>query len=144
MGLGTSLTFVWKKATDPDGDSLSYQFFLCEDSGFSGCTPIVVASAEKLIDFAGAEGLLPLVLFGTVLGGIGLRRRKWLIMVIASLAIVGLVSNCGGGGGGGTALTDEKSHTVSGLKSGATYHWKVSVSDGTDTVESATRSFATQ
>ena len=106
----------------------------------------MVASVEKLIDFAGAEGLLPLVLFGTVLGGIGLRRRKWLMMSIVSLAIIGLVSNCGGGGSGSSTPdpTDEISHTEAGLKTGTTYFWKVSVSDGTDTVESATRSFTTQ
>jgi len=143
-GLGTSLPFVWKTATDPDGDSLSYQFFLCEDQTFTGCTPTVVASVEKAIDYAGAGGLLPLVIFGTVLGGIGLRRRKWLMMAIVSLAIVGLVSSCGGGGGSTPAPTDEMSHTESGLKPATTYYWKVSVSDGIDTVESATRSFTTQ
>jgi hypothetical protein len=146
-GLGTAVTFIWKTATDPDSNSLSYQIFLCEDPAFAGCTPTVVASTKKVIDYADAEGLLPLVLFGTVLGGFGLRRRKWLMMAIVSLAIIGLVSNCGGGGGGSapaSSTTDEMSHTESGLKPATTYYWKVSVSDGIDTVESATRSFSTQ
>lgn len=124
---------------------MSYQFFLCEDLGFTvGCIPSVVASAQKVIDHAGADGLLPLVLFGTVLGGIGLRRKKWLMMAMASLAIIGLVSNCGGGGGVDPAPTDETTHTVSGLKSGTIYYWKVAVSDGIDTVESEPRSCTTK
>lgn len=65
------------------------------------------------------------------------------MMVIYSLAIIGLVSNCGGGGGSAPAPTDEVSHTISGLKPGTTYYWKVSASDGIDTVESAVRSFTT-
>jgi YD repeat-containing protein len=152
--LGASVTFVWQEATDPNGGTLTYQFFLCEDVTFTdpSCTPVVVAEAQKIIDYAGADGLLPLVLFGTVLGGIGIRRRKWLMMAIASLALIGLVSGCGGGGGGGgdgggggggPAPTPEKSHTVVGLKPATNYFWKVSVSDGIDTVESATRNFTT-
>ena len=71
------------------------------------------------------------------------------MMVIVSLAIIGLVSNCGGGGGSSaptapTTPANEKSHTVSGLKPGTTYYWKVTVSDGIDPIESATRSFTTQ
>lgn len=67
------------------------------------------------------------------------------MMAMASLAIIGLVSNCGGGGGGGPAPapTDEMSHTVAGLKPGTTYYWKVTVSDGITTLESATSSFTT-
>ena len=143
--LGTEVSFVWRKPTNPNGNSWSYKFFLCEDQMFVGCSTTVVASAEMVLDYAGAEGLLSLVLFGTVLGGIGLRRRKWLMMAIVSLAIIGLVSNCGGGGGGGntSAPTDEMSHTVSGLNPGTTYYWKVTVSDGIDTLESATRSLTT-
>ena len=142
--LGTEVQFIWRKPTNPNGNNWSYNFFICEDQGFIGCTPTVVASADKVIEFASAEGLLPLLLFGTVLGGIGLRKRKWLMTAMVSLAIVGIVSNCGGGGGGSApAPTVEISHTESGLKTGTTYYWKVTVSDGIDTFESASRSFTT-
>ena len=66
------------------------------------------------------------------------------MMAIYSLAIIGLVSNCGGGGGSGNPVPgDEMSHSVSGLKATTTYYWKVTASDGIDTVESTTRSFTT-
>ena len=64
------------------------------------------------------------------------------MMVAVSLAMIGLVSNCGGGGGGGPAAT-EVEHTVAGLKPATAYYWKVSVSDGIGTVVSTTASFTT-
>ena len=63
--------------------------------------------------------------------------------LILGLLFGGVLASCGGGGST-PPLTDEMSHTVSGLKPATTYYWKVSVSDGIDTVESATRSFTTQ
>ena len=72
----------------------------------------------------------------------------WLIMAIYSLAIVGLVSSCGGGGdtssGGDPTPTDEIIVSVSGLKPATQYYWKVVSSDGINTVESSIRSFTTQ
>ena len=69
------------------------------------------------------------------------------MMAVYSLAIIGLVSSCGGGGdssiGGNTTPGDEMSHSVSGLKATTRYYWKVTASDGIDTVESTTRSFTT-
>ncbi|MFA9421256.1 MAG: hypothetical protein ACERLB_13980, partial [Gammaproteobacteria bacterium] len=96
--------------------------------------------------------------FGTVLGGIGLRRRKWLMITIFSLAIVGLVSSCGGGGGGAPASegdpapasevdpapANKSSISVSDLESGKTYYWKVVTNNGTHTIESAVQSFTTR
>jgi len=66
------------------------------------------------------------------------------MMAIYSLAIIGLVSSCGGGSVGGNPVPgDEMSHSVSGLKATTTYYWKVTAIDGIDTVESTTRSFTT-
>ena len=68
------------------------------------------------------------------------------MMGIFSVAIIGLVSSCGGGSGGDPAptTTGEMSRTVSGLNLGTTYYWKVTASDGIATIESASRSFTTQ
>lgn len=147
--LGTSVTFVWKKAADPDGDSLSYQLLVCEDSSFAGCTPTVVAATEKLVWLAGSGGLGGLLLFGMLLcGGVGSgsRRRQWRMTPVVSLLVLGFVSGCGGSDrkSKATEPTDEMRHTVSGLNTGTRYYWKVSASDGADATDSETRSFTTQ
>ena len=149
-GLGTSVTFVWKKATDAEGDIPTYEIVGCEDAGFSGCTPTVVAAAGQVISFAGAAGLFSgLVLFGAVVGARRRPRwRRWFMMSVVSLTIMGLVSGCGGGAVGTPPPplppTDEVSFTVAGLNTATTYYWKVVASDGSATTESATRSFTTQ
>ncbi len=91
-----------------------------------------------------------MALFGTILGGMGLRRRKWFRVGILSsiylLGVIGIVASGGGGGGSGDGIsttTDEKNYTQTGLKPGTTYYWRVIVSDGIDTLESETRSFNT-
>jgi len=157
-GLDIPVTFVWETVTGPDGGNLSYQFFLCENQSFSNCTSTLIHTVAKAIDYASVEALLPLAFFGTVLGGIGLRRRKWLMITIYSLAIVGLVSSCGGGGGGAPASegdpapasevdpapANKLSISESGLESGKTYYWKVVTNNGTHTIESAVQSFTTR
>ena len=151
-GLDTTLTFTWKVVTHPNPETLSYQLLLCDNPDFVGCEPTDVAWIDTVLKYASSEGILPLVFFGSIMGGIGLRRKKWLIMTIYSLAIIGLISSCGDGGvgdskvGGNTtpAPTDKMSFTVSGLKPATDYYWKVAVSDGVTTVESAIRSFTTR
>ena len=74
------------------------------------------------------------------------------MMVIYSLAIVGLISGCGGGGGGDTgsesgsnpATAEEISVSVSGLKPVTRYYWKVVTNDGISTVESSIQTFTTR
>jgi len=150
-GLDTTVTFTWKVVTHPNPETLSYQLFLCEEPDFASCEPTDVAWVDTVLKYASSDGVLPLVFFGTIMGGVGLRRRKWLIMTIYSLAIIGLISSCGGGGGGGDgggntapAPTDKMSVTVPGLTPATDYYWKVAVSDGVTTVESAIRSFSTR
>jgi len=145
-GLGTTVTFTWKKATDPDGDNLTYQFYICENSDFSECTPTVVASVENAVLYAGGGALFGCLLLSLFGGGLGVRKRKLhMMLIISAMATMALFSACGGsGGGGGSTKADEISHTVSNLKAGTTYYWKVSASDGADARDSETRSFTTE
>ena len=68
------------------------------------------------------------------------------MMAIYSLAIVGLLSSCGGGGSGGVdpAPDEEISVSVSGLKPATRYYWKVVTSDGINTVKSSVQTFTTR
>jgi uncharacterized repeat protein (TIGR01451 family) len=38
--LPTTLLFGWNSSEDPDGDSLGYSLYYCEDTGFVGCEPV--------------------------------------------------------------------------------------------------------
>lgn len=150
-GLGTTVTFKWKKSSDPDGDSLTYDFAVCEDAAFTtGCNSGNVASLiTKGIYYASLSTFGAGLFFGIVL----LKDRKgkkkigryFITMMIASTFLIA----CGDGGGDGglvtTDVTDEISHTVQGLKSNTPYFWKVTANDGKGgKTASNSRTFTTQ
>jgi hypothetical protein len=66
--------------------------------------------------------------------------------MIAVLIVSGmLIVSCGGGDGGTPVAGDEITYTVSGLKTGTTYYWKVISDDGKDGItESDIWNFTTQ
>ncbi len=142
----TSIIFKWQAGEDQDGDTLSYQFTICEDPTFNGCGSVTVASTVMGISVAllGSSGSF--LLLGLIGNQTRRKRHWWLSPKLALLVAIILMSSCGGGGGSSDdppPADTNISHTVNGLKPATTYHWKVSASDGIDTVESATRSFTT-
>lgn len=140
--LGKTVKLKWEKASDPDGDSVTYDVYVCEDSGLTaGCitaTDIALIRNEGVY-FAGIGGhgtaaLLPgMALF---LIGSGIRRKKLLILTVITAAALMVLISCGGGGGtsGGntksTVSSDEIVYTLSGLSPATTYYWKVVAADG--------------
>ena len=141
-----SIVFEWQASDDPDQDPLSYQFFICEDPTFNGCTGVNVASAAVGFSIAllggGGGGFLLLGLIGNH----NRRRPQPLLspkMIV--LAAIILMASCGGGGGDSPPGETNLSHTVTGLKPATTYYWKVSADDGNGGItESDVRSFITQ
>ena len=135
-----AVTVTWRPASDADGDPLEYSVSWCDDASFSGCAPVVVAgrAVESLMYTAlGGGGVLALGLVAP-----GLRRRSPQLRVVSAASLIALISACGGG-----SSSDENrnmEYTISGLNSATTYYWKVSVSDGTATVDSTVRSFSTR
>jgi hypothetical protein len=97
-----------------------------------------------------------LFLLGIVISIRFQRKRKMLFLFAILLIAATLFISCGGGGGGGgrTSPTnggpppvgsDEMSHTVSALKNGTTYYWKVVADDGKGGItESDVWSFSTK
>jgi hypothetical protein len=149
-GMGTSVTFRWQNAADPDNDLVTYHIYTCTDQTFSNCSSTRVASAGmNRIYLAGFGMYGGVMIFGLVLAG-----RKWskkailLVMVIALLGTGGLLAACsggGGGGGGGAAPPAETTFTAAGLSSASTYYWKVIAYDGKGgATDSAVWSFRTQ
>jgi YVTN family beta-propeller protein len=153
-GLGTEVTFIWKKSTDPDGDAIAYNLYVCEDQSFAGCNPIYIASLyENRYFFAGISGLAGLLVVGIMISG-GISKRRKIRFFIAVILVTGvLIVSCGGGDGEAPpddgppqVAEDELSYTMSGLNAGAIYYWKVlAVEDCKGgTTESDTWNFTTQ
>jgi hypothetical protein len=167
-GLGTAVTFKWKKSTDTDGDSITYSLYVCGNQSFTGCNPVQTASVDKKsFSVAGVGGYVAgLFLIGIIISG-GISRRRKILLIIAVVLVSGMLFvSCGGGGGnggntpapgngGGTpapdngetppVAEDEVAYTVSGLNAGTTYYWKVVADDGKGgRTESDIWSFTTQ
>jgi len=135
-----AVTLSWRRANDPDGDPLSYRVRYCERADFNGCSPITVASKHTAVLFAALGGGSGIALLGFVAPGMRRKNawRNWLSIASA----VAILTACGGSGSSGDDSLLRT--TISGLKSATTYYWKVEVTDGTKTTESAVRSFTTQ
>ena len=146
-GLPTSITFTWNKSTDPDGDIVTYQFFLCTNSDFNGCPPSAITAAANGDTLAAKNlrGPFSVLIFSIVLLATNGRRKKFLILpVLASVAALGLLMIASCGGGGAPAPSGVVQKTVSGLSPNTTYFWKVLALDGRGgSTSGGTRSFKT-
>jgi hypothetical protein len=158
--LSTTVSFGWNKSSDPDGDTLTYDLYVCEDADFmTGCineTGIAFIS-NNTIYYAGiANSGTELLMMGCIMIFMGISGdRKKIPLLMAIMAIAGiLLISCGSGGGGSSGdeisansatASDDVGITVSGLKNGATYYWKAVAKDGFGGEgHSSVRSFETQ
>ncbi|GBE00245.1 hypothetical protein BMS3Abin07_02294 [bacterium BMS3Abin07] len=148
-GLGTTVDFTWQKSTDPDGDTVSYKLYYCEDQTFTGCQPVGVASVgNRGIFYAGTFGSgAGLLLFGIVFAG-GIKRRRKIAAIIVMIMIMGLLLvSCGGSSSNSTPPppTNQVTHQITGLNAGSQYYWKVVADDGNGgRTDSAVWSFTTK
>jgi hypothetical protein len=144
-GLATTVTFMWNECTDYDGDDLTYELHISEYADFYDSRVINVASASSGVAYAGAGLVFMGIVFAGVAGG---RKRTALLLVMLVIAASLLFSACGDGNNkssdGDAAPVADITCDVSGLEAEATYYWKVTVSDGTDTTESETWTFSTE
>jgi hypothetical protein len=147
-GLGSMVTFEWNQSTDPDGDPVTYDLYVCEDDTFATCAPVnatpITASAGNRSGFVFAAASLGMLFFGTVLaGGIG-RRKKTALLLVMALAAGLIFFSCSDDDNGSSSLHGQVSFAASNLAAGSTYYWKVVASDGQDSTDSVTRSFTTK
>ncbi len=149
-GLPTTVEFRWKRSIDYDNDPIMYNFEICTDPTFTGCTfvPVSVASrSSKGMFYAGGAGLFMIGM--TFIGGLKRKRRIVLLFIIVVLLSGGALISCNNSNSsnlqGKPLDISEMSHTVTGLSSKTTYYWRVSASDGkADPNVSKTNSFTTQ
>jgi M6 family metalloprotease-like protein len=153
-GLGSTVVFMWHDSTDPDGDTVTYDFYICENEDFTGCDALTSPSvANRSADNNSGYAL---GLAGLALGIVLVKGRRAAIL-IAVLLIVGMLVSCGSeGDDGGTTGTSDTSDTsdtsgviveatVMGLFPGTTYYWKVVANDAKGgTKDSETWSFSTE
>ena len=142
-GLPTSVTFSWQRSSEPEGEAVVYDLFVCTDSSFSNCVPTQTASLDKpkenyAMRFA---GVITLFTMGMVFFKKG---RAGLASVIVALAIFSSAVSCGGHHGGGTSSPGIAQVTISGLAHSTTYFWKVIAIDSAGaSSESEVRDFTT-
>lgn len=148
-GLPASVTFRWEPSVDPDGDPVTYLFFLDTDPSFAGAVPVPVpGSSGQTAPQRGANTRPGILVAGIVLSAC-LRRQGRLRALAGLLILSGALATwagpgCGGGGSIQPAPPPNTiAHTESGLAPNTTHYWRVVAEDGAATGESATRTFST-
>ena len=145
--VGTSVTFSWLPASDPDGDAVAQYLVYSPYADFSFPTTHQVETVHAVV--LGAGGLL----LATLLAG--LTHRRNLLLGLTLMVLILEIVACGGGGGGGdddsagngsTELPiDAQSVMISGLVSGEIYYWKLIARDSHGaTTQSAVRNIFVQ
>jgi hypothetical protein len=131
-GIGSSVTLKWKESTDPDDDDVSYRVILCDNENLSGCEGTTVASVVKSNEtyaLAGLTGIPAIILALFAFGGLNLRRRAYLLLILFVLTSAATIQlSCSSSG---------PSYKATGLNPGSTYYWKVLASDGKGGVSSS-------
>ncbi len=142
-GYGRKVDFKWKKSSDPDGDTISYQLNICEDHELTtGCITEsnILADTGQDMYYAGIGSFsMGLLLFGIIIILPFNREtdQKFHVYVIA-VALTGMLFlvSCGGGGNNDVTssnsqvLEEEVSQEVSEFLSSTTYYWQIVAADG--------------
>ncbi len=149
-GLPTAaVTFEWNPSDDPDGDPVTYLYFLDTDPAFPGTVPVPVSGESgQTAPPAGAPIRIVLLAAGIALSAFHRTPKRFRglagILIVAWALTAWVVPGCGGGGSSPPAPAPSNiTHTETGLAPNTTYFWKVVAEDGTSSSDSATRSFST-
>jgi len=145
IGLPSSVGFIWKKSTDPDGDPVTYRFCLwAVENGFheSDCTPVAGHLIATQMSPMLSVGVGSLLLLGLLVPGMR-KRNNFLSLVIGTTLFTIMLSGCSLIDM--TTRIDTVGKTVSGLDSNKAYFWKVVAQDDKGgSTESETWRFTTQ
>jgi hypothetical protein len=143
--LATTVTFTWKKTSDLDDDPLTYRHCVWDVSErytFNDCDVVSIQTTSQggNILYAVLVGLVGCLLFA-VLIFTGMKNKRDLLGLVA-IAILAAIILAYYIGHTDTVSKDTVSKTVSGLKPGKAYFWKVIAEDDKGgSTESETRRF---
>jgi len=95
------VSFKWTKSTDTDNDAISYTFYLCTESGFTGCSGTTVAAGSNLMPPFNQNLQDNLISWPRYLEAAPIYQQisqdlsiipRWLIMLTAFVLLSGLIS----------------------------------------------------
>lgn len=133
-GVGAEQEFRWMITTDPGGNPIKYQVFVCTNLASPDCIPAaVVGRNSKGMFYAGGAGLFMIGM--TFIGGMTGRKRIVLLLVIVVLFAGGALISCHSKDVSGTTPlpAGQVSYFATGLSAGTTYYWKVVADNGQPT-----------
>jgi hypothetical protein len=142
-----SVTFEWNRSTDPEGDTVTYNLFVCTDETFASCPdPIaapITAAAGTRKGFTYAASGAGIMFFGIAFAA-GISRRRKVALLLALALIIGLLFVACSDDNAQSTPRGQVGFTATNLAPATTYFWKVVATDGTGSTDSATRSFTTK
>jgi hypothetical protein len=140
---GTSVTFSWEKATDPEGTDVTYLLQIAENTDFTANL------REYAVDENGMLIAGLIFPFFAFMGWGAMNRKKLTLLLMAALLTSVMIAGCGSDGWGPATRTDTDttavSYSVTGLNGASTYYWRVIAvdDDGIISIPSETRTFTT-
>ena len=150
--VGPDTKFVWHELSDPEGDAVLYDLYICENGDFVNCTPIPVTPSYRTVATVGFGMTGALVIGFCFVGGVRTFRGRLFLTV--ALLVAGLtLSHCGNSSSSDGSSNDSGRfscdgedafavcYDAKGLAAGD-YKWRVTASDSKGaTATSETRSF---
>ena len=142
VDVSVPVPFRWNASSDPDGDSLAYELYICDNQTFAGCDTAehTIATNGSFMNrngiyFAGTG--VGFIFMGIMLGGTSRKRMLALILVLIIISGMFIVA-CGG------KTNPDFAISVDSLQSGQVYYWKVVTTDGIDETPSSVWDFKTR
>jgi len=141
QNLSNDLSFEWERATDPDGDPVSYTLFVCDDPDPQVCAPALEAAPNKpeiaVLSYSAGFFLVGIVFLSWGKSEKPKKNRKaarlLILFLFSSMLLVSCSSSGGGSGGGnpagGGGSENEQFRLNNPLQSGKQYFWMVVAKD---------------
>ena len=127
--VGPDTRFVWSELFDPDGDTINYDLFICENGDFADCAPIPVTPSYRTVAAVGFGMTGALVIGFCFVGGVRTFRGRALLT--AALLVAGLtLSHCGGSSGSDESSTDGNRFSCNGEDAFAVCYDSKGLADG--------------